>query len=76
MDLGDIGGETEILDHISVILWWVVTVGNQSDAKVFLGLQLSGFEDMGADGLDILGGGGDVASLTSRAILDEHKIPG
>ena len=31
---------------------------------------------MGADGLDILGSGGDVAPLTSRTILDEYEIPG
>ena len=76
MDLGNIGGETKVFDHISMILWWMITVSNQSDAKVLLGLQFSGFEDMGADGLDVLGCGGDVASLTSRAILDKHKIPG
>jgi len=31
---------------------------------------------MGADGLDVLGSGGDVASLASSAILDEYKVPG
>jgi len=31
---------------------------------------------MGADGLDVLGSGGDVASLAPRTILDEYEIPG
>ena len=39
-------------------------------------LQLAGLEDMSADGLDVLSSGGDVTPLASRAILDEHKIPG
>lgn len=30
---------------------------------------------MGADGFDVLGSGGDVASLASGTILDEYKIP-
>lgn len=76
MDLGNVGGETKVFNHISMILWWMITVGNQSDAKVLLGLQLSGFKDVSTDGLDVLGCGGDVASLTSGAVLDEHKIPG
>jgi hypothetical protein len=76
VDFGNIGGEPKVFEHISVILWWVITIGNQSNAEVLLGLQLAGFEDMSADGLDVLGSGGDVASLASRTILDEYKIPG
>jgi hypothetical protein len=74
VDLGNVGGETKVFDHISVILWWVITIGNQSNAKVLWGLQLAGFKDMGADGLDVLGSGGDVASLASCTILDENEI--
>ena len=75
VDLGDVGGKAEVFDHVSMILRWVITVGNQSNAEVLRGLQLAGFKDMGADGLDVLGSGGDVASLASRAILDKYKIP-
>ena len=76
MHLGNVGGETKVFNHISVVLWWMITVGNQSDAEVLLGLQLARFKDMGADGLDVLGSRSDVASLASRAILDEYKISG
>lgn len=74
LDLVDIGGESKVLGDIGVVLWRVISVGYETNAEIFLCLQLAGLEDMLADRLDVLRCGGNVAALAPCAVLDEDKI--
>jgi hypothetical protein len=41
VDLVDVGREAKIARHVSVVLRWVITIGDEADAQVVAGLQLA-----------------------------------
>lgn len=57
-----------------MVLWRMISVGYEADTKIFGSLEFPRFEDVLTDGLDILGGRGDVAALTTRTVLDKDEI--
>jgi hypothetical protein len=74
MYLVDIGRKAKVARHVSVVLRWVIAIGDEADAQVFAGLQLARLVDVVTDELDVLRRGGDVGTLASGAVLYEDEI--
>jgi hypothetical protein len=74
MYLVDIGRKAKVARHVSVVLRWVIAIGNEADAQVLAGLQLSRLVDVVTDELDVLRRGGDVGTLAPGAVLHEDEI--
>lgn len=58
-----------------MVLRWMIAKCNQSNAKIFLALQLSRLKNVRTNLLDILCGRGNVTALAAGTVLDENKIP-
>lgn len=74
VDLVDVGREAKVARHVSVVLRWVITIGDEADAQVVAGLQFARLADVVADELDVLRRGGNIRSLASGAVLHKNEI--
>ncbi len=74
MYLVDIGREAKVARHVSVVLRWVIAIGDEADAQVLAGLQFARLVDVVTDELDVLRRGGDVGTLASGAVLHEDEV--
>jgi hypothetical protein len=74
MYLVDIGRKAKVARHVSVVLRWVIAIGDEADAQVLAGLQLARLVDVVTDELDVLRRGGDVGTLAPGAVLHEDEI--
>ena len=68
----DIGQKAKVGHHISVVLRWVIMIGNKADMQVLAGLQLSRLVDIVTDELNVLHHR-DVGTLAPNAALHEDK---
>lgn len=57
-----------------MVLWGVISVGDQTDAQIFASLQLAGFVDMITYFLYVFSCRGDIAALTTGAVLNEDQV--
>jgi hypothetical protein len=55
VNFADIGGKTKIPCDIGMILWWMISESNQTDTKIFTGLEFARFKNMGTDLFNIFG---------------------
>ena len=74
MYLVDIGRKAKVARHVSVVLRWVIPIGDEADAQVLAGLQLARLVDVVTYKLDIPRRGGDVGTLAPGAVLHEDEI--
>lgn len=76
MYLVDIGRKAKVARHVCVVLRWVIAIGDEADAQVVAGLQLSRLVDVVTDELDVLRRGGYVGTLATGAVLHKDEITG
>ena len=57
-----------------MVLWRVISKGDEANAQVLAGLQLARLVDVVGDELDVLGRGRDVGSLAPSAVLNKDEI--
>ena len=52
----------------------MVSVRDETDSEVFGSLEFARFVDVLTDGLNVLGGRGNVAALTARTVLYKDEV--
>jgi hypothetical protein len=76
VDLLNIRGKAKILGDVGVVLWRMVTEGDEADAEVFWVQEAAVGDDVSADTLDVDGRVGNVGPLRAGRVLDEHEVAG